>query len=142
MLGLKCICQECIHDLNIYSLQQRKTNKSKNCHGSHHRHLVHIHFNLGGYPVELGPVCFCQEWGDLCHHMECIDQWHLHSVACTSGLTTNIADAIMVCRKFRKSLPFMKDADNFIRSGAAGLFGVVVMKSSYYQHCYFPLKMV
>ncbi len=56
-----------------------------------------------------------------------------------SGLTTSIADAIMVCRNFWKP---MKNAEYFIRSGAAGLFGVVAMKSSHYQHCYFPLKMV
>ncbi len=60
----------------------------------------------------------------------------------TSGLTTSIADGIMVCHNFWKFIHFMKNAECFIRSGAAGLFGVVAMKSSHYQHCYFPLKTV
>ncbi len=56
----------------------------------------------------------------------------------TSGLNTTVADAIMVGFKYL----FMKNAEIFIRSGAAGLFGVVVMNSSYYQRYSLPLKMV
>ena len=77
----------------IYSLQQRKTNESKNHHDSHHRYFVHVHFSLCGYRVGLHPVCFCQEWGDLYHYMERIDQWHLHSMACISLVVRNYVRA-------------------------------------------------
>ncbi len=84
-------------------------------------------------------VTILNAWGSGISTPWLVYHW---SAGITSGLTTSIADAIMVCRNFWKFLPFMKNTECLIRSGAAGLFGVVVMKSSHYQHCYFPLKTV